>query len=192
MGHILVMPTVVDLEKFRPREKIPNTVAFVGRLTLEKNLFPLLTAMYRVKRWASLHVYGDGPLQKEWQKVQAKLGFLVWWYGNLSNDSIALALGEMEYLVVPSLYDQAPKVLLEGMACGCLVIASYPLHHMVDDGITGYLCDPTSAGIANALRRARDDPNREQVRANALEFVRSRHGIKAALEKECQILQDLK
>ena len=192
MGHMLVMPVVVDLEKFRPREKIPNTVAFVGRLTLEKNLFPLLTAMYRVKRWASLHVYGDGPLQKEYQKVQVKLGFLVWWYGSLSNDSIALALGEMEYLVVPSLYDQAPKVLLEGMACGCLVIASYPLHHMVEDGITGYLCDPTSVGIAEALRRARDDPNREQVRANALELVRSRHGSEKAMEAEREIIRCLK
>ena len=191
MGHILVMPVQIDLDNFIPRSKEPNTVAFIGRLSWEKNLSSTIEAM-ATERWAFLHVIGTGPFRLVCGGIQHNLRVPIIWHGAVPHEDLPSILGEMEYLVVPSLYDQAPKVLLEGMACGCLVVASYPLHHMVEDGITGYLCDPTSIGIANALRRARDDPNREQVRANALEFVRSRHGSEKAMEAEREIIRCLK
>ena len=191
MDKILVMPIAVDLEKFRPRDKILNSVVFVGRLSLEKNLSSLMEAM-STERWGELHVVGDGPLRSVLGGIQQRLCVPVQWHGAVPHEVLPALLGRMEYLVVPSLYDQAPKVIVEGMACGCLIIASYPLHHMVDDGITGYLCDPTGVGIATALRRVRDDPNREKARQAALEYVREHHGLQKVMEAEREVLRCLK
>ena len=70
----------------------------------------------------------------------------------------------------PSVYEQAPKVVWEAMASSCACVISAQVG-VVEDGVTGYLCDPDVCGIGTALERARKDENRLRVVKKARQYV---------------------
>jgi glycosyltransferase involved in cell wall biosynthesis len=62
--------------------------------------------------------------------------------------------------------ESLPGVVLEAMALRVPVVASraFGIPEVVEDGVTGYLCDPSDvASLADALRRALDAPDRERA-----------------------------
>ena len=80
----------------------------------------------------------------------------------MANSEVAKVLGQATYFVLPSLYDQSPKVVWEAMASGCACIVSAQVG-IVEDGVTGWLMDPTVPGIRAGIERARNWPNRKVV-----------------------------
>ena len=105
-------------------------LAFLGRLVTDKGAGLLLEALARLNptgRSPQLLIVGSGP---EEQALRARahqlgLGGRVRFAGALRDRELVEALNVARILVVPSLYDEPFGIVaLEGIACGCAVIAS--------------------------------------------------------------------
>lgn len=131
-------------------------VVFVGRLTIEKGVGPLVDAAAATP--GALRVIGTGPLEPA-VRGAAKAGLLTA-LGQLSPDRVREHVAASVALVVPSVwYEGFPMVVLEAFASGTPVIASRigSLAEIVEDGLTGLLVEPgNGVALAAAIRWALD------------------------------------
>ena len=131
-------------------------IGAVGRLVAEKGLEHLLTAMPKVlKRFseARLLLVGDGPLRTDLKKIVIDLDLTgkVTFVGFRSD--IKEILSALDILVLPSLLEGFPMILLEAMAMATPIVASdIPgIREQIIDGKTGIL---VPARDSNALASA--------------------------------------
>ena len=137
-GPIKVLPAIgADLRVFKPGDSAPRdrfTIAFIGRLVVEKGLDTLIAAMELLtqsdaQRPMRLLIIGDGPYRAEMTRRTAKLGDVAQWIGAQSSTQIAQQLQQTDVLVLPSRAtpvwkEQFGRVLIEAMACGVPVVGS--------------------------------------------------------------------
>lgn len=104
-------------------------VAFLGRLVAEKGVDVLLRAMalIPVDSGISCTVIGEGSERSGLERLATELGISdrVTFLGALRGDELWHTLSRHLVLAVPSQYEEPfGVVVLEGMACGCTVLAS--------------------------------------------------------------------
>ncbi len=102
-------------------------LVFVGRLVSDKGCDLLLDALGRLEAGVSLTVVGDGPDRQRLEQQAAALGLgsRVEFLGALNGEPLVRILNAHEVLVVPSRYREPFGIVaLEGIACGCVVVAS--------------------------------------------------------------------
>jgi glycosyltransferase involved in cell wall biosynthesis len=135
-------------EDMRNRYRIPGNrvVVCVGRLSPEKGLDYLLRAFRTVVDRlpdASLLIVGDGPLtnQLEYLSRELRLESHIKFAGRLSHEEISSVLAIADVVVLPSIIEGLPIVLLEAMAMGKPVVASRVggIPEVVVDGESGIL-----------------------------------------------------
>ncbi len=148
-------------------------VIYAGRLAKQKGLDDLLFALdllQHVMPQVRTLIVGSGPLRGELEelarmhKLEEKVRFL----GH--RDDVPRLLTAADVLVLPSLYEGLPNVVLEAMMCGKPVVAtSAPgTTEVVVDGETGLLVPPRKpAEITRALRAIILDPERAAAMGRA-------------------------
>jgi glycosyltransferase involved in cell wall biosynthesis len=122
------------------REGAGDYFLFVGRLSREKGLEPLLRAWAGID--ARLVVVGDGPDRERLLEIAPSS---VEFAGSLPRDDVDHWLRGARALVVPSIcYEGQPRTILEAFAAGVPVIASRMggIPEVVLDGVSGRLVDP--------------------------------------------------
>ncbi len=144
-----------------------NRLVCVGRLSKEKGQLLLVEAASRVAasgRPFEIVLAGDGPMRAEVEALIAKTGLAgrVRITGWLDAPGIQNELRQARALVVPSLSEGLPVVIMEAMAYRRPVIAPYlaGIPELVTDGQTGWLY-PTSdvAALATAIHACLDTPS---------------------------------
>jgi glycosyltransferase involved in cell wall biosynthesis len=145
----------------------PPTIGFLGRLDEpKKGVMVLLRTVRRVAdRCPDVRfvIAGDGPSRTALQRDAAALGVAshVEWVGEVTNPSEVLS--RFDVLVLPSLWEGSPMVLLEAMAAGRAVVASNVggIPDLLVDGKTGRLVPPgDDALLAEALLSIVTSPDR--------------------------------
>jgi glycosyltransferase involved in cell wall biosynthesis len=143
-------------------------VLFIGRLSEEKGVAPLLRAA-QVEPGV-LRVGGRGPLQTEVLRASAegRIDYL----GALDRTSVFDQLRNAVAVVVPSIcFETFGLVVMEAFASATPVIASRigALAELVEDGVTGILSPPGDAdALATHIRWAVDHPDdMKRLGANA-------------------------
>jgi glycosyltransferase involved in cell wall biosynthesis len=140
---------------------------FVGRLRIRKGLEVAFEALARLRdegRPAQLLIAGDGEHRLALVRRAAELGLgdeAVRFLGRTSAGEVRSLLGRAAALVVPSIYEGMPLVVLEAMAAGVPVVASRVsgIPEVVVDGETGWLVPPEDPpALASALAHALSDP----------------------------------
>jgi glycosyltransferase involved in cell wall biosynthesis len=132
-------------------------VGVVARLQPEKGVAIFLRAAARLAQSvpdAGFVVVGDGPQRGMLERLAAELGVAVTFLG-FRPDGPAL-IGELDLLVIPSLSEGTPLVLLEGVAAGVPVVATTVggIPEQVSDGIEALLVPPgDDRALADACRR---------------------------------------
>jgi glycosyltransferase involved in cell wall biosynthesis len=147
--QILFLRTGVDLEAFGAVRRVPSErvrVGFIGTLIPAKGPHVLLSAWgllpEDLRKRAELTIYGPsrhypeylGELQRTARQVGASLG------GALSREEVPRALGEIDLLVVPSLwYENSPLVIVEAITTRTPLLVSNlgALMELVRPGVTG-------------------------------------------------------
>jgi glycosyltransferase involved in cell wall biosynthesis len=139
---LMIKPNFVDIDL--PAETIRSGFLFVGRISPEKGIDVLLSAALLVND-AVVSVAGAGPLAQSVCDAELKnIKFL----GSLPSHSVHTEMGKSIALLVPSIwYETFGMVVIEAYACGLPVIASRigALGDLIEDGVTGLLCEPGNA-----------------------------------------------
>lgn len=157
---IFIIPNGVDVKEYNKsklnselineiREKTHNhpIVLFIGRLSEEKR--PEFLLYVAKKLFPSLKFFiffiGDGPLRDRLiQKTEElELENNVFFLGYVQEQVKKAFLFTSRLLVLPSLFEGLPTVILEAMAAGKPIVASRipGVTEIVKDGINGFLID---------------------------------------------------
>ena len=151
-GELRVMSNGVDEDFFAVTRKPSGSktlkLLFVGRLSPHKNLTALLEALSTMKHEITLDIIGDGECHRELGMLIAdrKLNN-VRLHGRLSRDQVKEFYATCSVLILPSLYEVQPIVLLEAMASRIPIIVSKGIGIEVEPR-EAVLIQPTAQGIA--------------------------------------------
>ena len=181
--RLTVIPNGIDPAPFDAAKSLPrrdlgipddaHLVLYVGRLDPQKGLSHLLDAagqmILQSPTW-HLALVGDGPC-RTWltQRIggDARLTERIHWLG--PRDDVPRLLKSSDVLVLPSLWEGMPNVILEAMAASKPVVATSVegTRELVIPGETGWLVPPGSTpGLTAALLSAALNP--EQCKAYGL------------------------
>lgn len=160
-GELRIMNNGIDevfFELDRPvaAAKPPSTVhlLFVGRLSGQKNMPALLKAMKLTKRPVHLDVIGEGDEGELIRKLIEEYALKnVTLHGRLSRAKVMEFYQTSDVLVMPSLYEAQPLVLLEAMAARIPIIGTNVIgvaEHIKDAGI---VVKPTAKGLKEGIER---------------------------------------
>jgi glycosyltransferase involved in cell wall biosynthesis len=161
---IEVIESGIDVSAYRPAERrrgLPLRVGFSGRLSDEKAPLAFLDLARELSDSRfEFSMTGAGPLEAAVLRSAADLPPGVFRFLGIVDD-IRAHIASLDVLVLPSVVDGRPVVVLEAFALGVPVIASGVggLPELVDEGNTGFLVDPGDTGaIARHLVRLANDP----------------------------------
>ena len=136
-----VKPTTKDSNTF--------TVLYVGELIKLKGVNHLLTAFQRVYREYSqvrLTIIGDGECRTELARMSEEMGIAdnVDFTGFLKPEKVKEHMLKSDVLVLPSMTEGLPRVIIEAMAVGLPIIATDvgSVKELVKDGENGFLVKP--------------------------------------------------
>jgi len=170
VGEVAVVPNAMGKARVEGPaaggEGAAGYLLVVGRLRIRKGVDVLLAAMPELLRRhpaARLLIAGDGEHRTALERAAAALalGEAVSFLGRADAARVRRLLRGAAALVVPSIYEGMPLVVLEAMEASVPVVASRVsgIPEVVEDGSTGWLVPPEEpASLAAALAAALDDP----------------------------------
>jgi glycosyltransferase involved in cell wall biosynthesis len=148
-------------------------IGMIGRLVADKDPLTFVRAAAQIRERvpdARFLLVGDGPLRSLAERETAALGL----NGRLiltgTRFDIPEVLGTVDVMVMTSLWEGLPLILLEAMASRIPVVCSRlpTLAGVVEDGRTGLLVPPgDAAGFAAAVVELWKDPRRRQRMGDA-------------------------
>jgi UDP-glucose:(heptosyl)LPS alpha-1,3-glucosyltransferase len=172
----------VDLEIFHPRhqesraERLLNlgipadapVFLFVGSGFERKGLAAVLQALARLPKPAWLIVLGQDKSAARYRALADQLGIAgrIHWAGAVSDPASWYGLGHA--LVLPTLYDPFPNVVLEAMASGLAIVTSDACGgaELVQEGVNGFVRSHGDiAGLSQAMARLLDPERAREMGA---------------------------
>ena len=194
---VYVIPNAIPLEPVNKTttKPLPETyrrkdnrkqAVFAGRLCSEKGIFDLIRAAAKVidkRDDITFLILGDGPEKDHLKKTISDNGLTNFIHLLGFTNSIFDYYRSMDFLILPSLSESMPMVILEAFSLKKPVIATSVggIPEIVQHGKTGLLVKP---GDANALARAieslLDNPQKaEEMGNNGYAHISAHHTIEA-------------
>jgi starch synthase len=174
--RVVVLHNGVDAEAFARTERSEALarhgvrapyVLFVGRISEQKGIFPLLEAARTLPAGVQVVLCASSPdtpeLLARLEAAVAGRPEIRWINAMLPVPEVVQLYSHAAVFVCPSIYEPFGLINLEAMACGTPVVASRVggIPEVVVDGETGRLVEPGNVGaLAEALRQALADPAR--------------------------------
>jgi len=205
---ISVLANGIDLKNFKIRDKpsarrqldLPENrtiILTVGGMSPVKGQRYLIEAIPEIIAKdpnVQFIFVGDGEMRNKLESLVSagKLNPYVLFAGMQKASQIPLWLNAADILVLPSLSEGNPNVLLEAMASGLAVVASSVggIPHMIRDGREGLLVPPKSpqALAGKIIPLIRDKALREKLGQNGLKTARANY---ATWEKQSAKLKTI-
>jgi glycosyltransferase involved in cell wall biosynthesis len=171
LAHDTIVGNGVELDAIRRarRDRHGTDLVFVGRLIDEKRVDLLLEAMHALTGdFPDLRctVIGDGPERAALEGRATRLGLRehVTFLGRVDGPRVYSVMKAARILVLPSIREGFGITVAEAQACGAVpVTVRSPMSAapaLVQDGVDGMVCDPTTASLAGALATLLSDPAR--------------------------------
>lgn len=130
LQNSVCIPNLTDEEFFKPTLTVPDKgqiiLFMLGRMVEQKGVPILLNALNKLSdNQIKLRIGGDGENIDEYKNIASKLNLRnVSWLGLLNRTEVRNELQQCHILVLPSLHENLPLVLLEAIACGKPIIAT--------------------------------------------------------------------
>jgi glycosyltransferase involved in cell wall biosynthesis len=164
---VSVLPLPIDVRTFAPTSGSPadrKGVLYVGRLDARKNPAALLGAIHQLRNGFKVTLVGDGPLKSDLQSyVRRKaLGDRVQFMDGLGTESLVRLYQSSEMLVLPSMLEACPRVVIEAAACGLpVVLQQNPIFSdFIAEGFVETFQPGTPQTLSRAILNLHEDPNR--------------------------------
>lgn len=193
---IAVIPTPVVLERFKPSagasiEKIrerygrKRIILFVGRLTKVKNIPFLLEVFLTVRNSypdAVLLIVGEGPERGSIESSRDNRGLRedVFLVGRAEHDAVPDYYGAADFVVLLSLSEGLPKVLVEAAAARKPLVGTNVggIPEIIEESANGFLVPPGDAAYCaeKMLALLNDGSLRQRMGARSEQIARERFG----------------
>ena len=195
---IRLIRNFIDTDHFSPIESFKKDsfnknkikrLLFIGRLDFRKNIENLIKAVGI--SGCELDIVGKGQQKKYFETISKQQGVIVNFIGSVDNREIANIIRGHEVYVLPSLYENNPKTLLEAMSCARVVIGTdvEGIKELIEDGKTGFLSGTEIESIKNAIDRvfSTDPCKLNRIAQNARNYVVSKCSIEKVYNQELEI-----
>lgn len=137
-------PVLPNNFKTKENSNSEKKIIIVGRLAIQKGIVPFLDIMARLPSNYSLNIAGIGPLEEEIRFKIEKLGLSdrVKLLGLVKN--IAELISQHDVLVLPSVAEGFPNVVLESLSAGVPVVAFRVsgIIELLKNDFNGYIIEP--------------------------------------------------
>ncbi|MFH1388275.1 MAG: glycosyltransferase family 4 protein, partial [Patescibacteria group bacterium] len=178
-------PNGVDLEIFRPKEKIENKnekiILTVSRLVKKNGIDDLIKAGQYLHFPFKIIIIGTGPDEEKLKKLVKEKGLedKIIFKGQVKYDELPEYYASTDVFVRPSLSEGLGNVFLEAMACGLPVIGTEVggIPDFLKDKETGLFCRTNNPqDIADKIKEILEDNNlRNYLIKNGLELVKEKY-----------------
>ncbi len=200
--RVELIPNGVDTARFAPhgvprarRAGEPRRVLYVGRLSAEKNLGAVVTALGRLGGRHRFVAVGSGPLRDGLEAQARAAGVDVEFPGVVDQPELPAVYATADAFVLASFTEGHPKVLLEAMACGLPCVASDCAGNrsLVAHEKTGLLFDPRRPEeLADCLERVlSDDALADRLGRAGRALVESRYDLAGLVEREIALVRSV-
>jgi len=168
-NKVIINPNAIELTKFAAaanpatERRTGKRVVAIHRFVEKKGLSALIRAAALIDDLGvKIEIYGYGPLEEEYKQIVAAAGLRnVTIHGALTQAEIPAVLASADLFACPSVrtetgdMDGIPTSMVESMAARVpvLVTSIAGIPDLVEDGISGIMCEPTPQSIAEAIRR---------------------------------------
>ena len=164
-SRVTIVPNGIDRAAIDAATAWPRRidVVFVGRLVSHKGAHVLIDALAILRdrdTVARCVIVGRGPERGALERQAAACGLseAVQFLENLDDDELHGLVKASRVFVLPSVREGFGIAVAEALACGVPVVTtSHPDNHarsLVEEEVTGWLCEPTAASLAAALEIA--------------------------------------
>jgi len=199
--EIRVVPNAVKNHYFSIRnEPAPGLVVCLASVDFRKNQISLLKAADRLASSNPafrLQFWGGAAPSPYLDEFMQELGKRPWatYEGSATTRHVETILASADLLVLPSIEENCPMVILEAMAAGVPVAACAVggIPELIDNGVTGFLEAP--AGIDRLVDQIggvlKDRPLRASIAANGRAEAKARFAPEAIAESHVNFYRDL-
>lgn len=163
--------------------------SFIGRLNMEKGIEELIEGWKESPPDEPLHVFGEGEFKDLVLSTEN-----VEYHGWVDHESMPFILNDIKFLIIPSRTEGLPNIMLEAMACGCVVIATRvgSIADVIIDGENGFLLPGNDVkAIVSFLQATKAQYDLNKISMNASRTVLDGYSPQAKLTRWGEIIQSL-
>lgn len=170
---------------FNSKKRNKKAILSVGRLEEQKNYKFLIDEVKNTN--FSIEIIGDGSLEETLMSYAKENGVDLKILSKKNYLGLLEKYNDYQYFVLPSFYEGNPKVLIEAMSKGCIVLASKISNHteIIKNNNNGIIFDLNKGSLKNSLERL--DTNielRKIIALNAYKEANSKFSIDKAVMSE--------
>lgn len=140
--EIAVRPNWVTIEKYSNLEdRFKKKLLCVGRLEKQKNYPALFKVIENLN--LELDIIGQGTQKEALSKLKDELGLSVNFINPMTNSELLNYYKKYRFFIISSKFEGNPKVLLEAMGAGCIVIGNKidSIKELIIDKRDGFIFD---------------------------------------------------
>ena len=166
-------------------------VGYIGRFSEEKGIINFVKSIKMVKHNENklkIFIAGEGNLFTEMVKLiqTGKIQHNITLHPWISPNDLPDFFNEIKLIIMPSIKEGLPNIMLEAMACGTPVLATPvgAIPDVIRDGETGFIMEDNSPEcIARNVMRALNDPHLEEVAERGRAFVEREYTFEKVVER---------
>ena len=133
---------------------------FAGRPVMQKGLKDLFMALSLLKEYNwKLTIVGELPSEISTSQLTIKNRLTL--VGAQSNDLMPMFLNQHDILIVPSHYENFGNIIIEGLACGTVIVAAKTggIKDLITHGYNGFFFEPKNyIQLSNKIKYIFDNP----------------------------------
>ena len=137
---------------------------------------------------------GQGPLEQLMMKMISSSQGRIYWKKRIPSNDLPFYFNQAKLFVLPSLYENHPKSLIEAMSCGLPVLGadSPGIRDIIQHGVNGWLCDTDSESIRISIEYMLNNQNLcKKLGNNARTFVIKHFSLEQIVEKELELIKEI-
>lgn len=158
--NVYTVTNSIDINKFGVSADLEKTqkAVFVGRLSSNKQVDSIIKAMNLVTD-IQLDIFGEGEEYENLKRIIDALNIKhkISLNGAIDNDRLCGILYNYDILIINSIVEGMPMVILEALASGLAIITTKAgaIEDIIIEGENGYFTDGSPKGIAKAFEDLR-------------------------------------
>lgn len=164
-------------------------IGYIGSLFRMKGILEFAASLSLIlkNRQSKAIIIGSGDLEEDIKEilVNNNIQNTVELRGWIENKELPHYLNDIKIVVLPSYSEGLPNIVLEAMACGCIVVATSVggIPEVIKDGVTGFIMENNSPEcIAENVMKALEHPNLDEIVKNARELIEKKYTYEVMVE----------